>query len=207
MIIRHRGFEPQIGHSVFVAPTAVVCGKVGIGKDSRIMYGAVLDSEGSHIKIGECVIILENAVIRATALPDKNNPVIIGNNVNVGPHATLLGCTVGPNSFIATGATILHGAIIQSGAVVAVSAFVHANTVIPKGFLVPPHTVAIGSPVKIYGTDDKEALADAVRAVGFIKAAYGVEADWKDGGKRYKSVTEARSKELKEHFSDIILDK
>ncbi|RZD15268.1 MAG: gamma carbonic anhydrase family protein [Candidatus Acidulodesulfobacterium ferriphilum] len=207
MIIRHRGFEPQIGHSVFVAPTAVVCGKVGIGKDSRIMYGAVLDSEGSHIEIGECVIILENAVIRATALPDKNNPVIIGNNVNVGPHATLLGCTVGPNSFIATGATILHGAIIQSGAVVAVSAFVHANTVIPKGFLVPPHTVAIGSPVKIYGTDDKEALADAVRAVGFVKAAYGVEADWEDGGKRYKRVTEARSKELGEHFNDIILDK
>ena len=206
MIIKHRGFEPKIDPSVFVAPTAVVCGNVDIMKNSRIMYGAILDSEGSHVKIGECVIVCENAVIRATALPDKYYPVIIGNNVNVGPHATLLGCAIESYSFIATGATILHGSVVCSGAVVAVSAFVHANTVIPEGFLVPPQTVAIGNPVKIYGSDDKEALADAVRAVGFIKTAYGVEADWEDKGKRYKMTTEVRSKEFEEHFNDIILD-
>ena len=206
MIIKHRDFSPKIDPSAYIAPTAVVCGNVAIEKDSRIMYGAILDSEGSHIEIGKCVIICENAVIRATALPGKDYPVIIGNNAFVGPHTTLLGCTIEPNSYVAAGATVLHGSIIKSGSVVAVSAFVHANTVIPEGFLVPPHTVAIGNPVKLYGTDDKEALKEAVKAVGFVKIAFGAEADWKDGGKRYKKATEVRSIEFKEHFNDIILD-
>ena len=115
MIIKHRGFSPKIDPSAYLAPTAVVCGNAAIEKDSRIMYGAILDSEGSHIEIGKCVIICENAVIRATALPGKDYPVIIGNNTFVGPHATLLGCTIEPNSYIATGATVLHGSVIKSG--------------------------------------------------------------------------------------------
>lgn len=76
MLIKHRGFEPVIDPSVFIAPTAVLVGKVIVDKESRIMYGAVLDSEGSKIEIGECTIICENAVIRATASGDKEHPVL-----------------------------------------------------------------------------------------------------------------------------------
>jgi hypothetical protein len=34
------------------------------------MYGAVLNSEGSRVEIGECAIVCENAVLRATASGD-----------------------------------------------------------------------------------------------------------------------------------------
>ena len=59
MIIKHRGFKPKYESSVFIAPTAVVIGKVSIGKVSRVMYGSILDSEGSRVEIGECSIICE----------------------------------------------------------------------------------------------------------------------------------------------------
>ena len=102
MLIKHRGFEPVLDSSVFVAPTAVLVGRLHIGQRSRIMYGAILDSEGSTIEIGECTIICENAVLRATASGDVDHPVLIGDHVFISPHATVLGCTVELCSYIAT---------------------------------------------------------------------------------------------------------
>jgi carbonic anhydrase/acetyltransferase-like protein (isoleucine patch superfamily) len=205
MFIRHRGFEPVVDSSVFVAPTAVIVGRVHVGRRSRIMYGAILDSEGSRIDIGECTIICENAVLRATASGDVDHPVLVGDHVFIAPHATLLGCTVEACSYIATGATVLQGATVQSGAVVAVGALVHANTVIPGEFFVPPNTIAIGDPVKLYSPDEKEALAHAIQSIGFAKTAFGVEAQWEDRLLRYKQSTEVRAKEFESHFDDDVL--
>ncbi len=207
MLIKHRGLKPQVDSSVFVAPTAVLVGNVAVTKDTRVMYGAVVDSEGSRIEIGECTIVCENAVLRATASGNGEHPVLIGDHVFIGPHATLLGCRVEPCSYIATGATVLHGAVIHSGAVVAVGALVHANSVVPGGFFVPPNTVAIGDPIKIYSSDEKEALAEAIKSIGFVKIAFGIEAAWEDRISRYRQTTEVRSKEFGSHFDDSILNK
>jgi len=205
MFVKHRGSEPVVDSSVFVAPTAVIVGRVHVGRRSRIMYGAILDSEGSRIEIGECTIICENAVLRATATGDEDHPVLVGEHVFISPHATLLGCTVETCSYIATGATVLQGATVHSGAVVAVGALVHANTVIPGAFFVPPNAIAIGDPVKLYSPNEKEALADALKTIGFAKAAFGVEAPWEDRLSRYRQSTEVRSKEFASHSDDVVL--
>jgi carbonic anhydrase/acetyltransferase-like protein (isoleucine patch superfamily) len=205
MVIKHRGFDPLVEASVFVAPTAVLVGRVSVGPKSRIMYGAVLDSEGSRIEVGECTIVCENAVLRATASGDGDHPVIIGDHVFVSPHATLLGCTVEPCSYIATGATVLQGSTVQTGGVIAVGALVHANTNVPSGFFVPPNTIAIGDPVRVYGPDEKEALAQAIKSVEFSRVAFGVLARWEDRESRYKQATEIRSREFESHFEDVIL--
>lgn len=206
MIIKHRGFKPKHDSSVFIAPTAVIIGNVSIGKDSRVMYGSILDSEGSKVEIGECSIICENAVLRATASGDREYPVIIGDHVFVSPQSTLIGCKVESNSYIATGATILQGALIQSGAAVAVGAFVHANTVVPANSFIPPNNIAIGDPVKIYRPKDQEALTKAIRSIGFAKVAFNVDAEWENRFERYRQVTNVRSKEFESHFNDEIID-
>ena len=206
MIITHRGFEPELNSTVFVAPTAAIVGKVKIDRDSRIMYGAVVDSEGSKIEIGRCTIVCENAVLRATSVGDQDYPVLMGNNVFISPQATLLGCTVEDCSYIATGATVLQGAVIHSGAVVAVGAFVHAKTVIPGDFFVPPNAIAIGDPPKLYSPDQAEELTKAIRAIGFAKTAFNVDAPWDDRLARYKQTTETRSKEFESHFEDVIIE-
>lgn len=206
MIIKHRGFKPKYDSSVFIAPTAAVIGKVSIGKDSRIMYGSILVSEGSEIEIGECSIICENAVLRATASGDREYPVIIGDHVFVSPQSTLIGCKVESNSYIATGATILQGALVQSGAAVAVGAFVHANTVVPANSFIPPNNIAIGDPVKIYRPKDQEALTKAIKSIEFAKVAFNVDAKWENRFERYRQATMVRSKEFESHFNDEIIE-
>jgi carbonic anhydrase/acetyltransferase-like protein (isoleucine patch superfamily) len=205
MLIKHRGLKPQVASSVFVAPNATLIGKVNIGPKSRVMYGAVLDSEGSEIDIGECSIICENAVIRATASGDVDHPVSIGDHVFISPQATMIGCSIESYSYIATGATVLQGATIHQGAIIAVGAFVHANAAIPSEFFVPPNTIAIGDPVRIFSPDEKETLVDAIRSIGFTKVAFDVEPQVNDRILVMKKATEVRSKEFENHFDDEIL--
>src|SRR5438132_1574176 len=94
MLIRHQGTEPSVDPTAYVAPTATLVGDVKVGPGARIMFGAVLDSEASEVVIGEGCIVAENAVLRATAAGARPYPVILGDHVFVGPHATLLGCNV-----------------------------------------------------------------------------------------------------------------
>lgn len=207
MLIRHRDHEPVIDPSAYIAPTAVVVGNVHIGPRARVMYGAVLDSEGSRIEIGECAIIGENAVVRATAAGDVEHPVVVGDHAFISPHATLLGCAVGSCAYVATGVTVLQGAVIGDGGSVAVGALVHATTVVPPAFFIPPNAIAIGDPITLFSPDQMEEVAAAIKAVGFARTAFGVQAQWEDRAARYRQATEVRSAEFASHADDVILDK
>lgn len=123
----------------------------------------------------------------------------------VGPHATLLGCRVERTAYIATGATVLQGARVGAGAVVAVGALVHAGTVLPDGLFVPPNMVALGDPVDILGVDDPRRLTEAVKGVGFLGVAFGVDMGWEDPSARYERAMEVRSAEFEPHRHDVVL--
>jgi carbonic anhydrase/acetyltransferase-like protein (isoleucine patch superfamily) len=205
VLIRHRGRSPAVDPSALVAPTAALVGDVSVGPRARVMYGAVLDAEASRVALGECAVVCEHAVLRATAAGSQAWPVELADHVFVGPHATLLGCSVGRCAYLATGATVLQGARLGPGASIAVGALVHAGTVVPGGLFVPPNMVAVGDPVRLLGPDDPAALAEAVRSVGFARLAFGVEADWEDRVARYERSAEVRSAEFAAHRDDTLL--
>jgi carbonic anhydrase/acetyltransferase-like protein (isoleucine patch superfamily) len=204
-LIRHRGREPQVHPTAYVAPTATLVGDVRVGPRARVMYGAVLDAEASRIEIGECAVICENAVLRASAAAGAEQPVLVGDHVFVGPHATLLGCEVGRCAYLATGATVLQTARLGAGAVIAVGALAHARTVLPDEFFVPPHTLAVGDPVRVLAPGDPGVPA-AIRDVGFAQAAFGVNAEWTDRIARYERTAEVRSAEFAAHADDEVLE-
>jgi len=52
MLIEHRGIQPRIHESAYIAPTAVICGDVTIGENSRVLFGAVIVAEGGPVVIG-----------------------------------------------------------------------------------------------------------------------------------------------------------
>lgn len=168
------------------------------------MYGAVLASEGARVEVEPSSIICENAVLRATAVGDDESAVLLGDHAFVGPHATLLGCTVEPACYVATGATVLQEAALGPGAAVAVGALVHANTVVPSGFFVPPNTVAVGDPLRVYAPGD-ENLPEAIKSASFARTAFGVRAAWENRISRYKEIAEVRSKEFGSHLDDEVL--
>ncbi len=205
MKIQHRGHEPKVESSAYIAPTAVLVGNVEVGAHSRVMYGAVLDSEATTVSIGASSIICENVVIRATGEGDIARPVVIGNHVFIGPHATLLGCALDRYVYVATGATVLQGAKIGAGAVIAVGALIHANAVVPEGTFIPPHNIAIGEPVQVYPPSDKD-LVTKIRAVGFPTAAFGIRPDPTDRFSVCRWATEVRSKEFAAHLSDVMIE-
>jgi carbonic anhydrase/acetyltransferase-like protein (isoleucine patch superfamily) len=175
MLIKHRGVAPSVDATAFVAPTATLVGDVRIGPRARIMYGAVLDAEGSRIRVGEACVVAENAVVRATAVGDTDRPVQLDDHVFVGPHATLLGCTLGRCVYVGTGATVLHAATVAAGAVIAVGALVHARTDVPSQFFVPPQTLVIGAPARILTPDRVDEVSVAIREANFAGAALGIQ--------------------------------
>ncbi|MEV1008090.1 acyltransferase [Streptomyces sp. NPDC049881] len=201
--VRHRGREPRVHPAAYVAPTATLVGDVRVGPRARVMYGAVLDAEGSRIEVGEAAVVCENAVLRASAVAG-DQPVLVGDHVFVGPHATLLGCEVARCVYVATTATVLQGARLGPGSVVAVGALVHARTVLPDEFFVPPGTVALDAPVRLLAAGDP-GLAEAVGRVGFARAAFGVDAEWTDRINRYERIAEVRVAEFGAHADDEVL--
>jgi carbonic anhydrase/acetyltransferase-like protein (isoleucine patch superfamily) len=205
MLLRHRGREPVIDPSAFVAPTATLVGDVRVGPRARVMYGAVLDAEASRIELGECAIVCEHAVLRATAAGGTPRPVVLADHVFVGPHATLLGCLIDGCAYVASGATVLHAAQIGAGGAVAVGALVHGGAVVPEEFFLPPNMVAVGDPVRVVSADDPVVLAEAVRSTGFAQLAFGVQAAWEDRIARYEQVAEVRSEEFAAHVDDVVL--
>ncbi len=41
MLLEHQGIRPHVHESMYVAPTAVICGDVTIAENSRVFFGAV----------------------------------------------------------------------------------------------------------------------------------------------------------------------
>jgi carbonic anhydrase/acetyltransferase-like protein (isoleucine patch superfamily) len=205
MLIRHRGAQPSVHRSAYIAPNATLVGDVQVGPQARIMYGAVLDAEGSQIVVGQACVVAENAVLRATATGSRPYPVTLGDHVFVGPHATLLGCHVERCCYLATGVTVLHAARLGAGASVAVGALVHARTVLPPECFIAPMSVAIGDPARLFTVDRADEIAEAIREVAFASVAFGVDTAWEDRIRRYEEIAEVRVAEFGAHVNDTVL--
>ncbi len=198
MIIKHLNEDPKIDNSSFVAPNAMICGDVTIGKNVRVMYGAQIIAESSPITIGDNCIILENAVIRGT---DKFS-VSIGNNCLIGPHAHLAGCTVEDNVFIATGASIFHGAVLETGSEVCINGVVHLKTVLQQNTSVPINWVAVGNPAKIFPPDKHDEIWAIQKLLNFPLTVYGIDRPKSGEPNNMAEICKAMSDRLKSHFDD-----
>lgn len=123
----------------WVAPNAQVMGKVTIEAGVGIWFGAVLRGDNELILVGEGSNIQENTVIHT----DPNYPATIGKNCTIGHSAIIHGCTIGDNSLIGMGATVLNGAVIGKNCLIGAGALVTEGKVIPDGSLV------MGMPAKV----------------------------------------------------------
>lgn len=97
MLIEHRGAVPDVHPSAYVAPTAVLRGRVRIGPDARVLFGAVLSAEDGEVRVGARTVVIENSVVRGRAA----HLALVGDDVLVGPHVHLNGATVADGCFLA----------------------------------------------------------------------------------------------------------
>ena len=137
----------------WVAPDAHVIGRVRLGADVGVWFGAVLRGDGEPLEVGERTNIQEGAMLHA----DPGFPLTIGPDVTVGHHAILHGCTVGAGALIGMGATVLNGARIGAGCIVG------ANALVTEGKEFPDNSLIVGAPAKAVRTLDG-AAAEKLRA-------------------------------------------
>lgn len=133
----------------WVAPDAHVIGRVTLGRDVGIWFGAVLRGDNEPITIGERSNIQEGVMVHV----DPGFPVVIGMGCTIGHHAIVHGATIGDNSLIGMGATILNGARIGRNCLVG------ANALVTEGKTYPDNSLIVGAPAKLVRELDEAAIA------------------------------------------------
>lgn len=139
-VIPFGSVTPLIDPSCFVAPDAWVIGQVEIGARCSVFFNAVVRGDIQKIKIGEGTNLQEHVLVHTShGMADA----VIGKNVTVGHRAIVHGCSIGDNSLIGMGATILDNAQIGERCIIG------AHAMVPKGTIIPPGSLVIGTPAKV----------------------------------------------------------
>lgn len=125
----------------WIAPTAVLIGKVRLETDASVWWGAVLRGDNELITVGRGSNVQDGCVLHT----DPGFPLVIGADVTVGHLAMLHGCTIGEGSLIGIGAVILNGARIGRNCLIG------AKALVPEGKEIPDNSLVMGMPGKIVG--------------------------------------------------------
>ena len=123
----------------WVAPNAVLVGKVKLEAGASVWFNTVLRGDNELIHIGENSNVQDGTVMHT----DMGYPLSIGKGVTIGHNVMLHGCTVGDYSLIGINAVVLNGAKIGKNCLIG------ANALIPEGKVIPDGSLVMGSPGKV----------------------------------------------------------
>jgi len=135
------GIRPEFPEddAYWVAPNAIVVGRVRLFEHASVWFGAVLRGDNDWIVIGENSNVQDNSVIHT----DPGQPTTIGAHVTVGHNVILHSATVEDGSLIGMGSTLLNRAHIGSNCIVG------ANTLIAEGKRIPDRSLVLGAPGRV----------------------------------------------------------
>jgi carbonic anhydrase/acetyltransferase-like protein (isoleucine patch superfamily) len=137
------------GDGHFIAENATVIGNVLLRANSSVWFNCVLRGDNDQIEVGEGSNIQDGCVLHT----DPGFPLAIGKGVTVGHKAMLHGCTIGENSLIGIGSTVLNGAEIGNNCLVGAHALVTEGKTFPDGSLI------LGAPAKVARELTEEEIA------------------------------------------------
>jgi carbonic anhydrase/acetyltransferase-like protein (isoleucine patch superfamily) len=132
-------FSPSVHPKAWIAPGAVVVGRVTLSPGASVWYGAVLRADEDEITVGPECNIQDHCCLHV----DAGQPTILHERASLGHGATVHGAHVGAGALVGIGAIVLGKAQIGAGALVA------AGTVVLPGTQVPAGVLFAGVPGKI----------------------------------------------------------
>ena len=139
---------PVQADDAWVAPGCYVIGDVVLAAKTSVWFGCTLRGDNDRITIGAGSNVQENCVLHT----DLGFPLSVGEGCTIGHKAMLHGCTIGDNSLIGMGATVLNGAVIGKNCLIGAGALITEGKVIPDGSLV------MGAPGKVMRELDAAAI-------------------------------------------------
>ena len=149
------------GH--FVADNATLIGAVRLKDRASVWFNCVLRGDNDRITVGVRSNIQDGSVLHT----DPGLALVVGSGVTVGHKAMLHGCTIGDDTLIGIGSTILNGAKIGRNSIVGAHALVTENKEFPDGVML------LGAPARVVRelTDDEIALIRHSAAIYVENAA------------------------------------
>jgi carbonic anhydrase/acetyltransferase-like protein (isoleucine patch superfamily) len=156
------GVSPELpGEGTWwIAENAFVIGKVRLEKNASVWFGAVLRGDNELILVGAGSNIQDGCVLHT----DVGAPLTIGKNCTIGHQAMLHGCTIGDNTLVGIGATILNHAVIGKNCLIG------AHALIPEGKTIPDNSLVMGAPGKVARQLDDEAVLRLTKsAEGYVR--------------------------------------
>nr|VFJ42502.1 MAG: Carbonic anhydrase or acetyltransferase, isoleucine patch superfamily [Candidatus Kentron sp. DK] len=144
-----RTFEdktPRLDPSVYVDEKALVIGDVTIEKDASVWPMTVIRGDVNSIRIGARTNVQDLSMIHVTHRGGAQFPdgfkVDIANDVTVGHHCVIHGCTIEEFCLIGIGSILLDGVRVGARTMIGAGALVPPGKVLESGFL------WVGQPVK-----------------------------------------------------------
>lgn len=154
MIYALEGQQPEIAESAWVAPGAHVIGRVRLGGEASVWFGAVLRGDNEWIEIGAGSNVQDGCTLHT----DQGFALVVGRDCTIGHNVILHGCTIGDETLIGMGATVLNGARIGRNCLIGAGALITEGKEIPDGSLV------MGSPGRVVRTLDQTAIENLRRS-------------------------------------------
>lgn len=158
---------PHIDPSCYIDDLSVVIGDVQLAKNVSIWPFAVVRGDVNSIRIGQNSNVQDHCMLHVshknTAKPE-GSPLVIGEDVTIGHHVTLHGCTIGNRVLVGIKSVILDDAIIEDEVMIGAGSLVPPRKRLESGYLY------VGSPVqKVRALTEKEKAFLTYSAANYVK--------------------------------------
>ena len=107
----------------WIASNAIIIGDIVIKNDASIWFNVVLRGDIEKIEVGEGSNIQDGSVLHT----DPGYPLTIGKGVTVGHMVMLHGCTIGDDTLIGIGSTILNNSKVGKNCIIGANTLVDQN--------------------------------------------------------------------------------
>jgi carbonic anhydrase/acetyltransferase-like protein (isoleucine patch superfamily) len=145
--------RPRLAPTAWVAESAEVIGNVELAEGASIWFGVILRGDNEPMRIGRNSNVQDGSMIHS----DPGFPVTLGENVTIGHHVMLHGCSIGDGSLIGMKSVVLNGARIGRNCLVG------ANSLVTEGKEFPDGSMILGSPAKVVRALTPEQIAGLAR--------------------------------------------
>ncbi|QOW53352.1 MULTISPECIES: gamma carbonic anhydrase family protein [Acinetobacter] len=161
--------HPQIDDSCYIDPMGVVIGDVVLGENVSVWPFAVIRGDVNSIRIGNNSNVQDHAMLHVShknADKPDGSPLIIGEDVTIGHHVTLHGCTIGNRVLVGIGTIILDDVVVEDDVMIGAGSLVPPRKRLESGYLY------VGSPVqKVRPLTDKEKAFLPYSAQNYVKVS------------------------------------
>ena len=160
---------PKVDASCYVDELSIVIGDVHLAANVSVWPFAVIRGDVNHIRIGQNSNVQDHSMLHVShkkADKPEGSPLMIGEDVTIGHHVKLHGCTIGNRVLVGIGTIILDDVVIEDDVMIGAGSLVPPNKVLESGYLY------MGSPVKkVRPLTEKEKAFLPYSAQNYVKVS------------------------------------